>query len=159
MKIILRRIAFVLFWQLVFVLVLLRLPRELYAEWLVGFGIGTLLSIVFSFRFVPGKREEEAFLKLRKEFEENVAALEDVRSQALRLEMSCPGCKTKSSYWSFLEDYKCDKCGSDLWVSTLKKYPAGHSRLFEKRDRAFAFNNRLSSRVRRRLRRLRGLGL
>lgn len=159
MKITLRRILFVLFWQLVFLLVLLRLPRELYAEWLVGFGIGTLLSAVFSFRFIPGRREEAAFILLRKEYEENAVALEDARGQALRLEMSCPACKTKGSYWSFLEDYKCDKCGSDLWVSTLKKYSAAHSRLFEKRDRAFTFNSRLSSRVRRRLRRLRGLGL
>lgn len=159
MKRLLRRIIFILFWQCLFFLTVFYIARKYYAEWLVAFFVVFVFLVYLSSKVIPSRRREEAMQKLYEEYSVISQKEQDIRTQSLKLEMTCPSCGTSNSYWTFLEDYKCLKCGSDLWMTTLPKQTKQHDALFQEREKVFAFYSRIGSRLRRRLVKMRNVGL
>jgi|GEM_PF-1016989 len=145
----------ILFWQSLFFLTVFYIPDK-YAEkyypiWLVSFFIFFIFITFLSVKLIPSSKDEKLFKKVLEEYADIEKIEEDIRTEALRLEYSCPSCKSKNTFWSFLFDYKCVKCGSELWTSDLSKYDEIYDNLFKKREKIHSFYNKLKPSIKNKL--------
>lgn len=140
-----KRLVFTIFCLLLALPSVFYIQRDYYAEWLIAYILLSILLIPLSIRFIPSKKKRLAFSALREEYEKLLKQESAIRADASRLEMACPSCSEKHSYWGFMSDEKCNKCGSDLWATVLAQYDQAYDDLLRRYEKIQAFRAGLSS--------------
>lgn len=146
-----KQINFFIFFGILAFLTVFYIPREYYTEWFISFIFMLFFIIFISFKIFPSKKQEKQFLEIVEQYKKILKIQEDIRSESLTLEFTCPECKTKNTFWSFLEDYKCPKCTSGLWTTSIKDMESNYQSLFDKREKIYNFTEKLSSKTRNKL--------
>lgn len=115
------------------------IPREWYGHWIVGFLVWVILALLISWRSVPSGRQEKLIAKTAGELSDIQDLEEQVRKEARQLEMECPACNASASYWSFIDNFKCRSCGSDLFAARIKDQGEPWLGILEKREKIQTF--------------------
>ncbi len=151
MKRLFQRLIFVLFWQALFFLSIFYVSDKFYAQWTIGFILFFFLIMIISFRVIPGQARIDRLINLSREFKLKQEEEAAVRQAALQLELKCPNCEKSNNYWAYLQDYRCEKCGSGLWSTDIKKRPKDYQDLFLRRDTVKQYMDGLSAGMKRQL--------
>jgi ribosomal protein S27AE len=144
MKKLLQRILFILFCQSLFFLSIFYVNEAYYAQWTVGFVLLLFISVFLSFRIIPTQKKTNRLKELSQDYLKNMDEAAEIKKSAMQLELTCPNCEKSSNYWSYLEDYHCEKCGSGLWSTEIKKKPKEYTELFGRREGVKQYMDRLS---------------
>ncbi len=159
MKKLLKRIVFIIFWQTLFLLTVFYVPEKYYPEWFVTFFLLLILMIFFSARVIPSKKREKKLSELLNEYCDMTKLHEDIKKDSMQLQYTCPACKVKNSFWSFLDEYRCNACGSTAWSSELSKYDDSYKKIFEKREKVVNYFSSLSPGIKRKLKNMMRTGV
>lgn len=160
MKKFLKVVLSVIFFQSLFFLTIFFLNSEaFYPAWFAGFIIFLFLNILISIKAIPSKKQQLLFKNLLDEYK-GIALLEDeVRIESQKLEFVCPKCSEKNNYWTFLDDFKCNSCNSELWSSSINSYDSVYDKLFKKREKVRSFYDKISQKTNKKLRSYKQYGL
>ncbi|HNZ27023.1 MAG TPA: hypothetical protein PLG34_10330 [Spirochaetota bacterium] len=159
MKRFIKRLLFVLFFQLIFFLTVFYVAdAKYYPIWLVSFVLFLLLNIFASVKFIPSKRKENEFKNLASEYKAVTASRSDIKIKAMKLEFVCPNCSNKNNFWTFLDNFECDNCNSGLWSSKLSEYEKVYDSLFKEKEKIDSFFDSLSPSMKKKLKEYKPVG-
>jgi hypothetical protein len=158
MKRLIKRISFILFWQSLALLTVLLVNQEWYAAWFAGFVILFFLLLLLSGKIIPSKRDQDTLSRILNDYKSIIKLEDELHDESIKLEMTCPACEVKNNLWSFIEDYKCRKCGSDLWTSKAPDLGEKFEKALAKRNKIYNFYNKLGSKYRGKLKKFKMTG-
>lgn len=152
MKRFIKRLLFVIFFQLIFFLTVFYVSdAKYYPVWMVSFVLFLLLNVFASVKFIPSKKKEDEFKNLADEYKAVTTSKSDIKIKAMKLEFVCPSCSNKNNYWTFLDNFQCESCGSGLWFSKLFEYEKAYDSLFKEKERIDSFFDSLSPNIKKKL--------
>ncbi|PKL15133.1 MAG: hypothetical protein CVV50_01095 [Spirochaetae bacterium HGW-Spirochaetae-6] len=149
-----KRLLFVLFWELIVLLLLFEIDPQYYIAWVIFAIVFFFMMIFISFRVFPTKKEEQHWEKLKEEYLRILSRTKDCPTKAKLLSFTCPACSHESHYWDFLNEGACPKCDSKLWTTVIAGKEADYFDLFEKHQELDSFLSHLSFRQKKKLKKL-----
>jgi predicted Zn-ribbon and HTH transcriptional regulator len=155
MKRVFKRIGFVLFWEMIVLLILLLLKPEYYIPWLI-FSLVTLFFLIYlSFRVVPSRKEEKRWRAVARKYHAKYEELREIRLKARLLPFSCADCEYTSNFLEFLEEGKCPKCDSRRWTTLIPEKGEQYLEIFRKYEEIQNFIQSFSYREKNKLEKIR----
>lgn len=151
MKKIFKQLLMIIFWSSLYFLSVFYIPDSYYPQWAVSFFLFFIFISFISFKIIPSKKDEKLYKKILEDYKEIVKLEDDVRKNALQLELTCPDCKTSNNYWSYLDDHRCNKCGSEVWSTVIKDLGKNYEKIFNDREKIFAFYSKINGKTKRKL--------
>lgn len=151
---IVKRILFVLFWEVIALLVVLIIKPAYYIPWLIICLILFFVLTYISLRFIPSKKDKKKLIELSKEYKEMMKKDFNVKTKAELLEFTCPSCEHVTSFWQFIKEDKCPKCDSKLWTTRIMETGNEYYELFIETEEIERFLSGLSFRQKNKLKKL-----
>jgi predicted Zn-ribbon and HTH transcriptional regulator len=155
MKRVFKRTGFVLFWEIIVLLVLLLLKPDYYIPWLIFSLIVLFLLVYLSFKMIPSKKEEKRWRELAKKYDEKLKEMRELKIRARLLPFSCADCEFTSNFLTFLEEGKCPKCDSRRWTTLVPEKGEEYLEIFRKYEELQSFMDSFSYRQKNRLDKIR----
>jgi hypothetical protein len=120
-------------------LTLFYVPREWYGHWMAAWFVWLIVALLVAWKSVPSSRQERLIVKTAEGLKGIMEMEEQVRTESRQLEMECPSCHAAGSFWSFLDNFKCRSCGSDLFAARVREKGDPWLELLAKRERIQTF--------------------
>jgi hypothetical protein len=143
MKRFLKRFLFVIFFQILYFFTVFYVEEFYYPHWLGSFVLVFGILVILSTKAIRSAKKE---LELKNALTEYAAAnkvIDDIRNESLKLSFTCPKCETENTYWAYLENGNCPKCGSNLWPTKIKTCEDIYDKLFKKNEKARSYIRKL----------------
>ena len=150
----LKRLGFILFWQMIIWLFLLIISPFYYIVWLI-FSLVYLFFIVYlAFQVIPGRKMENQLRKLLIEYKKKIEENQEAKTKAAMRPFTCPACQHETHFLEFLENRKCPKCESKIWSTVIGQKEKEYYELYKFFEDYSNFISHLSFRQRSRLKKM-----
>lgn len=149
-----KRIGFILFWELSLLLALFIIDPAYYLSWLIFCLISFFFLIYFSYKIILTKKSEKKLEKLFIQYKGYSKTEQDILTKSSLLNFSCPSCKHETNFKEFLIEEKCPKCDSKLWTTQINSKDSEYFSFYDKMQKVKKFMSHLTYRKKNKLKKL-----